>query len=390
MEAPYFFEEAERDIPWPIGSEEVDRDWRSVMLILPPGWKEEAVAKGAVRRRLREFKDIEAVLRVLLIHLSEGCSLRATVARAKAGGLANVSDVALLQRLRRCGAWFQWMVQQLVARTQRVVQPRPILAGKRIRLIDGSVVSEPGETGSTWRIHYSMNLDTLGCDEVMVTDIKKGESLTHFEVAPGDLLMADRGFGNRRGIRHVVERQGEVLLRINLSNLPLEDTDGAPFELLPRLRTLSTGEAGDWQAQMRDEQGTIPLRVCAYKKTDAQARAAQAQVEREAKKHHRQLRPDTREGAGYVVVVSTLREPTAEQIMELYRHRWQVELAFKRLKSLLQLGHLKKTDPEGAKAWLQGKLLVACLIETLIQTAEHFSPWGYPGAPTNEAALPLA
>ena len=59
-------------------------------------------------------------------------------------------------------------------------------------------------------------------------------------------------------------------------------------------------------------------------------------------------------------------------------HRtFTIELSFKRLKSLLQLGHLKKTDKEGAKAWLQGKLLVACLIETLIFTAERFSPWGY-------------
>lgn len=69
-------------------------------------------------------------------------------------------------------------------------------------------------------------------------------------------------------------------------------------------------------------------------------------------------------------------QPDASAIMELYRQRWQVELAFKRLKSLLQLGHLKKFDEQGAKAWLQGKLLVACLIETLILTAEHFSPWG--------------
>ena len=53
------------------------------------------------------------------------------------------------------------------------------------------------------------------------------------------------------------------------------------------------------------------------------------------------------------------------------------ELAFKRLKSLLQLGHLKKTDPQGAKAWLQGKLLIASLIETLIAVGERFSPWGY-------------
>ena len=70
-------------------------------------------------------------------------------------------------------------------------------------------------------------------------------------------------------------------------------------------------------------------------------------------------------------------QPSASALMELYRRRWQVELAFKRLKSLLQLGHLRKTDPEGAKAWLQGKVLAACLIEQLILIGERFSPWGY-------------
>jgi hypothetical protein len=76
--------------------------------------------------------------------------------------------------------------------------------------------------------------------------------------------------------------------------------------------------------------------------------------------------------------------------MEFYRRRWQIELAFKRLKSLLQLGHLKKIDKAGAKAWLQGKLLVACLIETLILTAERFPPWGYPRDEHSLSAKALA
>jgi IS4 transposase len=83
-------------------------------------------------------------------------------------------------------------------------------------------------------------------------------------------------------------------------------------------------------------------------------------------------------------------QPDAKAIMEFYRKRWQVELAFKRLKSLLQLGHLKKYDEDSAKAWLQGKLLVACLIETLILTAERFSPWGYPTPIGTNPTLSLA
>ena len=63
--------------------------------------------------------------------------------------------------------------------------------------------------------------------------------------------------------------------------------------------------------------------------------------------------------------------------MDLYRARWQVELAFKRLKSLFNFGHLPKHDEESAKAWLFGKLLVGLLSETIIEAADSVSPWGY-------------
>ncbi|HMW17876.1 MAG TPA: hypothetical protein PKN13_11520 [Accumulibacter sp.] len=45
-------------------------------------------------------------------------------------------------------------------------------------------------------------------------------------------------------------------------------------------------------------------------------------------------------------------------------------MAYQQLESLLQLGHREKRVKGGAKAWLQGQFLVACLIETLILTAE--------------------
>ena len=252
-----------------------------------------------------------------------------------------------------------------------------LLLGRRVRLIDGSTVCEPGATGSTWRLHYSLNLSTLYCEEVHLTGANEGESLTRFEVCAGDIIMADRGFARRRDLRHVLGHGADVVLRINLTNLPLQTPEGEPLQLLPLLRTLPIGQAGDWLAQAVDGQGVMPLRVCAYRKTLAQTRQAVQAIEREAARKHRSVKPETLEAAGYVIVVSTLREPDAASIMELYRQRWQVELAFKRLKSLLQLGHLKKSDPKAARAWLQGKILVACLIETLILTAERFSPWGY-------------
>lgn len=360
------------------------QDWAVVKGLLPAQWEAKAVELGALRR-LRGFGSVEALLRVLLIHLADGCSLRETAVRARAGGLAAVSDVALLKRLRGCGAWFQWMAQEMAVRMVQPMAPDGWLAGRRVRLIDGSSVCEPGATGSTWRLHYALNLQTLSCDEVHVTEASEGESLTRFAICAGDVLMADRGFANRRGLRYVVEHAGDVVVRMNLTALPVHEADGKRLALLPRLRTLAIGQAAAWPAWAHDDQGAIAVRVCAYKKTLAQTRATQAAIHQEARRKRRQVKPETLEAAGYVLVLTTLREPDAAAILELYRRRWQIELAFKRLKSLLQLGHLKKFDPPGARAWLQGKLLVACLIETLLLTAERFSPWGY--APATALAV---
>jgi Transposase DDE domain len=369
----------------------IGQDWDVVMQMLPAQWEAKAAELGAVRR-LRGFDSVGSLLRVLLIHLADGCSLRETAVRASAGGLAAVSDVALLKRLRGCASWFEWMAREMAAEMALPLAAHALLAGRRVRLVDGSSIAEPGATGSTWRLHYALNLHTLSCDEVHVTEADVGESLTHFDIRAGDVIMADRGFAKRPSLRYAVQRKADVILRASLTNLPVQDRRGRPLDIFPKLRTLAIGQAADWPARVQDNIGAIAVRVCAYKKTLAQTLATQQAIEREARKKGRSVQPQTLEAAGYVIVVTTLAEPAAATIMEFYRRRWQIELAFKRLKSLLQLGHLKKTDKDGARAWLQGKLLVACLIEKLILTAERFSPWGYVAAdrPRIEAPLTLA
>lgn len=368
---------------------ETEDDWAIVQRMLPEGWQAQAKALGALRR-CRAFPDAARLLRVLLIHLAEGCSLRETAVRAAQGGLATVSDVALLKRLTACAAWFRWMAGELVRRWGPPVPPDLARATQRIRVLDGTVVSEPGATGSTWRLHYAIELPALRCDEVTVTGPEVGESFQRFTVRPGDLCVGDRGFAHRAGVRHVVAHGGAVLVRLNLTNLPLQDARGRPFPLLRRLRTLRGGRLGDWPARLIDERGAVAGRVCAVRKSAPAARRAREKAQRESTKQGHAVRPETLEAAGYTFVFTTL-PPTVgpRAVLELYRGRWQVELEFKRLKSLLALGHLRKTDPAGAQAWLQGKLLVACLLEALISAGERFFPWGYP-LPEPGDALPVA
>jgi hypothetical protein len=356
-----------------------DDDWSVLLSFLPSDWKVMAQSTGALLRS-RNFTP-DSLLRTLMIHLADGCSLRETSVRAKQGHIAEASDVALLKRLNASGEWFRRMSTELMLKW--VAKPPDVLFGSeyRVRLIDGSTISEPGATGSSWRIHYSVQLSTLQCDEVYVTKPSVGESFERFQVAPGDLFVGDRGFGNRNSVRYVSERDGAVIVRINATNLPMLNEDGiGKFDLLGNLRTLQGTKTGDWNVTLSYADGhSIKGRVCALKKSKEAAEKAKLKAERESKKQGHTIKPETLEAAEYIFIFTTLPHRfSAATVLEAYRGRWQIEIAFKRLKSLLGLGHLRKMDLTGAKAWLHGKLFVAFLIEAMIACGDRFSPWGYP------------
>ena len=351
----------------------VSEDWSKLVKLLPDGWKDQARTLGALKFG-RQFSGPDNLLRVLLMYFSDGCSMRETVARARAGNLADLSDVALLKRVNKSGEWLRWMSERLIQEAPVPVMKCSALEGRRILAVDGSVIREPGAITSSWRLHYAMDIGTLACQEIQITRGKVGESLTRFGVQKGDVIVADRGFANRRGITHVLDQGGDVLVRMNLTSLPLQDEEGNPFVQLAHLPSLQMGQTGEWPATIQGTKGRVAVRVCAYRKNEEQRIESERKYRQYINKKQQKFHAETLEATGYVVVVTSLDSLDAEAILALYRHRWQIELAFKRMKSLLGLGHLKKKDAEGAKAWLQGKLFVACLIERLIALGDHFSP----------------
>jgi hypothetical protein len=166
-------------------------DWNFIVSHLPEGWVEQAKILGALKKR-KKFKDVKILLRVLLIYLVDGCSLRETAARARIGKIAQISDVALLKRLKASGEWFLWMSQEL--KKSWIKKETKLLSNEKIgaiKIVDGSIINEPGATGSTWRIHYAVNLATLKCEEILITDIKKGESFKNYKVDTKDLFIGD-------------------------------------------------------------------------------------------------------------------------------------------------------------------------------------------------------
>lgn len=384
-------------------------DWQIVESLLPEGWQAQARHMGALRRT-RGFADARVLLRVLLIHLAEGCGLRQTAVRARLAGLAQVSDVALLKRLKAAGPWFEWLAQRLREQVMpNTAVPAPTtdalkpLAGRRLRVVDGSIVREPGPTGSLWRLHYAIGLPDLHCQEVHLGPQDEGETLKRFQVQEGDVFIADRGYAHPGGIAHVKAHGGDVIVRLNLVTVPLYSPtaqDTARWDVLAHVRLLRPGQVRSWAVSVRPKpasakagQTLIQGRLCAVRKSAMASAQARERVRKESMRGQTVVQPQTLEAADYVLVFTTLPATVAAaQVLAIYRLRWQIELAFKRLKSLIQLGHLKKHDTQAARSWLQGKLVVAFLVARLIAHAERLSPWGYDieAILPTKASLPVA
>jgi hypothetical protein len=320
------------------------------------------------------------LLRTLLLHVGHGCSLRTTSAVAKAAGWASMSDVALLKKLRACEGWLQSLCERLLVDSELSLPAES--SRLRMRVVDSTLVKEPGATGSQWRVHYSLGVPSWQCDFFQLHPARgagHGENFKQYEVTPGDCLLADRGFSHLSGLEHVHQRGGYVVVRLNEQNTPLEDEQGTEVSLLTWLAKLKKpGQIGTHPVWLRTSEGRLAARLCAIRKSVEATVLAQRKLRRRAQRDGSILREATLTHSAWIVVLTTLPEArlSTSAVLQWYRVRWQIELAFKRLKSLADVGHLPKKDPASSRAWVYGKLLLALLTEKMQRHAVALSPWG--------------
>jgi hypothetical protein len=357
-----------------------DEDWELLTTFFPAQWRQLAQATGALKG-LRQDKSEENYLRVLMLHFGCGLSMRETVARAKQASLAEISSVALFKRLRKSRQWLYELCRALFE--ERGITPS-VASKHSLRLVDATIIKEPGPTGTQYRIHYSLCWPTLRCDYFKLSAVEgegTGESLRQFPIVRGEHILADRGYCHASGIHYVAERKGYLTVRLNPDGIALKTPEGQPLKLLQKLKPIQrSGQIASWEALVPfGQQPAVPVRVCVIRKSKIAIALALKQLQRKASKHGSELQPETLIYAQYVMVLTTFpqEEFPAALVLEWYRFRWQIELVFKRFKQIAQLGHLPKQDEESSKAWLYGKLFVALLTDKVLAQARALSPWGY-------------
>lgn len=340
---------------------------------------------GAIKR-LRVIRNARQLLRLTLVYALSGFSLRTTAAWAEQAGEASFSDVALLKRLRNCGPWLAELVSLLHA--ARYPEGCGSEDSRRLVAVDATTVCSPGGLHKSYRVlHTSYDIGAQRFISTEVTDRRQAERLYAGGVEAGDIRLGDRIYARYPDLSTVQAAGADYVVRLGKKTLKLRSLDGKAFsraaaamraqvEGLQDIRVIIEGEKGDAQ---------LKARIIVLALPPNQAEAARRRAAKNARKWGYTLSEEVRAMAGCLMVVTSLSTDDwdPQRILALYRRRWQVELAFKRLKSLFDLERLRAFDPDLVHAWIHAILIVALLIDLDRPSAQPEAPDSPPSDPEN-------
>jgi hypothetical protein len=341
--------------------------WQTIEAHLPGDFEALAKEKKVLEVQYGEAKITLArdLLRLILLHAGADLPLRQTVTLAAEGKVPKVSHVTLHKKMRLSAPFLRALVGRLTADADDQASPER-WAGYEVFAVDGSSFCGPGADGTDARAHLQLRLSDLEIVGVAIEDRSVGESFKRFEWKAGQLALGDRGYANPPGIASVVEQHADVLVRVNRSALPMSTRGGERIDLMRWLRALKGYAPREQQVVVysREHKREIPGRLIAVRLPAAEAEKARVRVRREFGNKTSAL---DLEAAQYVVLFTTVpaTRMSADMCLALYRLRWQVELAFKRWKSLCHFDRLPNYRDDTILSWLYAKLLLALLLHRM-------------------------
>jgi hypothetical protein len=343
---------------------------------MPEGYEEWCYQEKAIVRK-RGITSPTDLMMLSMFHLLNGCSLVEISTIANLTKLGEISDVAFMKRFENCNKWFKKITSEMVMGDSIIYEKPSWLNEYRVIAVDASDVTEKGRSGRLYRLHYALELFNMESVQYKITTQETGETLRNFSINAGDLIIADRGYSSYNGIEHCLNGGGDFVFRLKKTCFKMSDADGQRVNLLDKLRLLGENEALNSHVYIKDSTGkSIGLRVCAIRKTPDNIVKSRKKLRRRETTRQTVFGDDTKEFNDYIVLITSLQDEIgANPVLELYRLRWQVEIYFKRLKSIMDFGELPKRRPESVMAWLNGKMMIALLIERILSQS-IFPPEG--------------
>src|ERR671912_215458 len=230
----------------PASSASLEAQWPDLVAAVSAAIDLEATARTSealVRRR--EIRSAEALLRLALAYGPGGLSLRTAAAWAGISGLADLSDTAVTNRLRKAADWLGEIAGALLrgaaAASTALDGPLP---GRRLRIADGSMITGPGGKPK-WRLHAAYDPVAGRFTDLGLTDERGAESFGRTTWQAGDVALGDRCYARPPALRQLLAAGADFIVRTGWARLRLLDADGAPLARERIFGDLAAGEVAE-------------------------------------------------------------------------------------------------------------------------------------------------
>ena len=223
--------------------------------------------------------------------------------------------------------------------------------------------------GVDWRVHGVFDLG-CGCFSIWSSPIATVQDRWRAALPiDGEIRIGDRGFAKAGVPRQWCELGGgkaDFVVRMSWRTFALTPPEGQPFDISTCFEGLPDGD-GPHEVTVLSKAGKAPplrLHLVVMRKPPGAIDAARRRLRRHATRQQRKLDPRTLEAANVLVLATSLSaDHAACDICAAYRLRWQIELAFKRLKSLLHIDLVPTRTAQASRSWLLTHLILALLTE---------------------------
>lgn len=352
-----------------IGQEE--KEWEDLLKQLPASLDLEKTAfdSGALIRK-RKVKSANDLLRLIFGYSLCKLSLRSTAGWAASIKIADISDVGLLGRLKNSRIWLKDIVSAILR--ERCDQKHDLDTDYGVNFVDATYVKTQGTKGDNYCIHSRFHLGGGQFGDFKVDDTTGRETFNHFTWEAGAIAVGDRAYAKAIQLLKLVKNGADFIVRVGLTSMSLQNLDGSTFSLMEAVRDVDEGITASHDIQVAVKKGrkihdTIKGRLLIAKLGKKTQARSQKIAKRSGQKRQTTPAPETLEMANYLVLFTSLSEEVmpSSTIFTLYRLRWQIEIAFKRLKSLLQLDELKAQNDQLVQVCLYASLILSLITEQI-------------------------
>lgn len=307
----------------------------------------ERLKNSGILKRKRKLKSYELLFEALKIYVLYGLSYRR---------LAN--DMAFLHGVAMSpGAWKKQLfkasgvlLDQVIAIVRQQQEQTAShqflrrLANTECYAIDATDIASEGNTQQIMRVHTLYSITGRHCPFVKVTDNHTAESVRHYTITEGSLYLADRCYGRAAQLSCLLDHKAHFIVRITPRLIRLyRDSDAKqPLDV----KTLLTGSPFVVTCWFRYRDEIYPIRLAGIPLPQEKRYPAEARARRSsARRLHRIQEATLLYSQWTFFAVDTAIEPDSSAIYDIYSLRWQIELFFKRAKSLLHFHRIRAASP---------------------------------------------